>query len=137
MLNLSYFFFISFSCGTEQKISALRKTFKNSINKMIRPLWNVNTSMKSCSTLGWNQTQVGKAYLSLFPNDLHFTKSCGLQEPIVDNFEAGMTTMNFHNCLHLDKKDKNEITHCSFSPPPMWKDYPPKNKNYVFFQQAR
>ena len=89
---------------------------------MIRPLWNVNTSMKSCSTLGWNQTQVGKAYLSLFPNDLHFTKSCGLQEPIVDNFEAGMTTMNFHNCLHLDEKDKNEITHCSFSPPPTWKD---------------
>ena len=135
MLNLSSF--VIFSYVIEQKISALRKTFKKSINKMIRPLWNVNTSMKSCSTLGWNQTQVGKAYLSLFPNDLHFTKSCGLQEAIVDNFEAGMTTMNFHNCIHLDEKDKNEITHCSFSPPPTWEDYQSKKSKLCAFSTGR
>ena len=135
MLNLSSF--VIFSYVIEQKISALRKTFKKSVNKMIRALWNVNTSMKSCSTLGWNQTQVGKAYLSLFPNDLHFTKSCGLQEAIVDNFEAGMTTMNFHNCLHLDEKDKNEITHCSFSPPPTWEDYQSKKSKLCAFSTGR
>ena len=104
-----------------QKISLLRKNFDTSVNKMIRPLWNVNSTMKSCSTLGWSQIHVGKAYLSHYPNNLHFTKSCGLQEAIVDNFEAGMSTINFHNCLHLDKQDKNEITHCSFSPPSTWK----------------
>ena len=100
---------------------------------MIHPLWNVNTNMKSCSTLGWSQTHVGKAYLSLYPNDLHFTKLCGLQEAIVDNFEAGMATMGFHNCLHLDEKDKHEITHCSFLLPSTWNDSKINNsKLYVF-----
>ena len=79
-----------------------------------------------------SQTYVGKAYLSLYPNDLHFTKSCGLQEAIVDNFEAGMATMNVHNCLHLDEKDKNEITHCSFSPPSTWKNSQKNSKLCVF-----
>ena len=83
---------------------------------MVRPLWSVNSN-KLCSTLGWNQTDVGKTYQFLFPNDIHMTKTCGIQDAIVDNVEAGMATINFHNCLHLDKRDKNELSHCSFFPP--------------------
>ena len=119
--------------SSTKKISLLRKTYITSIKQMICPLWNVNTRNNVCLTLGWNQTLVGKAYSSLYPNDLHFTKSCRLQEAIVENVEAGMATVNFHNCLHLDKKDKNEITHCSFSPPSRWKNTNElKSKHFVF-----
>ena len=103
---------------------------------MICPLWNVNTSHTACSTLGWSQTQVGKAYSSLYPNDLHFTKSCGLQEAIVNNIEAGMATVNFHNCLHFDKNDKNEISHCSFSPPSRWKNRKEKKSKCCAFSTS-
>ena len=100
-----------------QRVKMLRKNAINSATKMLRPLWNVNSNKELCSTLGWRQTDVGKTYQFLFPNDLHMTKTCGLQEAIVDNFEAGMATINFHNCLHLDEHDKNELSHCSFFPP--------------------
>ena len=72
-------------------------------------------------TQGWYQTSVGKSYLSLFPNNIHVTPKCGIQEPIAGCFDAGMGTINFHNCYHKDQRDVNELTHCSFSSPEKWK----------------
>ena len=69
---------------------------------MNRPLWNVNWGTDKYTSLGWSQTNVGKTYSSLFPNDLQFTKTCGLQEAIVNAFQAGMAMINAHDCLHLD-----------------------------------
>ena len=89
---------------------------------MIRPLWNVNKGTDSSTSLGWSLTNVGKSYSSLFPNDLHFTKSYILQEAIVNTFQTGMAMIILHICLHLDQKDKNKVSHCSFSPPSTWKD---------------
>ena len=73
---------------------------------MIRPLWNVNKGTNSSISLGWSLTNVGKSYSSLFPNDLHFTKSYILQEAIVNTFQTGMATIKLHICLHFDQKDK-------------------------------
>ena len=126
--KLSFILLRMFS--STQRISLLRKTYSTSIKQMI-----LNTRNNVCLTLGWSQTLVGKAYSSLYPNDLHFTKSCRLQEAIVDNVEAGMAMINFHSCLYLDKKDRNEITHCSFSPPLTWKDSKKNSKLCIFFNR--
>ena len=61
-----------------QRVKMLRKNAINSATKMLRPLWNVNSNKELCSTLGWRQTDVGKTYQFLFPNDLHMTKTCGI-----------------------------------------------------------
>ena len=64
---------------------------------------------------------VGQSYLSLYPNDIHVTKNAYMQVPIADVFQAGMCTINFHTMYHRDQRDRNEVTHCSFSPPEHWR----------------
>ena len=71
------------------------------------------------TTKGWKDCVVGKNYLSLFPNDIHQT-NVGLQNATCDVFQSGMMTVNFHNCYHKDRRDKNQVSHCSFSPPVHW-----------------
>eukprot|EP00957_Ditylum_brightwellii_P207555 15353499-Ditylum_brightwellii.AAC.1 len=56
----------------------------------ILSLWDVNQCTVKNTNLGLSQTNVGKAYSSLFPNDLQFTKSYELQEAIVNTFQMGM-----------------------------------------------
>eukprot|EP00957_Ditylum_brightwellii_P035691 2706412-Ditylum_brightwellii.AAC.1 len=51
---------------------------------------------------------------------------------MADTFRTGMLTFNFFNNYHLDEKDKDIPTHCSFSPPPSWNSGPSQSPNSVF-----
>ena len=98
--------------------------FNQATNSCLRPLWSVNQNqhngISSYATQGWKDCPVGKAHLDLFPLDIHMC-SAGLQEPTCNVFQSGMMTVNFHNCYHKDKRDNNQVSHCSFSPPVHWK----------------
>ena len=89
--------------------SLITKMFIKSVNQMIRPLWNVNKGTDSSTSLGWSLTNVGKSYSSLFPNDLHFTKSYILQEAIVNTFQTGMAMINYIFVFIWIKKTKIKL----------------------------
>jgi len=96
--------------------------FEKAKNSCLRPLWTAHRQHNeycSYTTQGWKDSIVGKAYIDLFPLDMHLC-SAGLQEPTCNVFQCGMMTVNFHNCFHKDLRDQNQVSHCSFSPPVHW-----------------
>jgi hypothetical protein len=86
----------------------------------------------SYETVGWKDFIVGESYLSLYPKDIHVTPQAALHAPVARCFQTGMLTLNFHNNYHLDQRDRNIPTHCSFSPPSNWVDDPSSSRNTVF-----
>ena len=83
-------------------------------------------------TLGWKDSLVGQAYRYLFPNDIKVTRNGALHTAIVSNFQTGMLTLNFCNNYHLDKRDRDIPTHCSFSPPSSWQSTTHSTPKCVF-----
>ena len=83
-------------------------------------------------TIGWSDSIIGQSYLYLFPNDVHITSTGALHKPIVNTFQTGMLTLNFFNNYHLDMRDKDIPTHCSFSPPSSWSTSSSSSPHSVF-----
>ena len=63
---------------------------------------------------------MGIAYQGLFPNMVDIIPGKGLRVPVANVAQSGVLTMGFERPYHIDPRDRNQPTHCSWFPPEFW-----------------
>ena len=106
-----------------QKLKQLSDRLDRIPGKLLCGLWDVGKTGHALpnskyNTKGWSEHIIGQSHSSVFPHGVNYDKNGN----VVDMFththkcENGTATMNFHNMMHIDNRNKGVASHCRFLP---------------------
>ena len=108
------------------------KYYERDLNSILHPFTDQHDYPGSTILGGWSNHVIGRSYIELYDhrerailsrpykttsqNKRHKT----MLKEVHDFMGKGICTANFYTPLHIDPRDGNNITNCTYSLPPSW-----------------